>query len=74
MTAEFPTIATLHAGYAAGLSPTDQLRGIYARLKELDDPGIFITLIPEEEALAAAQALGPFDPVAKPLWGVPFAA
>ncbi len=74
MTAEFPTIATLHAGYAAGLSPADRLRGIYARLKELDDPGIFITLIPEEEAVAAAQALGPFDPVAKPLWGVPFAA
>ncbi len=38
------------------------------------DPGIFITLRPEAEAIAAAEALPPFDPEAYPLWGLPFAA
>ncbi len=29
--------------------------------------------MPEAEALAQAAALPPFDPVSRPLWGVPFA-
>ena len=69
---EFPTIASLHAAYAKGLSPADLVAGIHAKLAGINDPGIFITLIPEEEAKAAATALGVFDP-ARPLWGIPFA-
>lgn len=68
----FPTIAALRAAYAAGLGPAEIVAGIHARLAEIDDPGIFVTLIPRAEAMAAAEALGPFDP-ARPLWGVPFA-
>ncbi|WP_112310674.1 allophanate hydrolase [Pseudogemmobacter bohemicus] len=74
MSVEFPTIASLHTAYATGLSPAGVVANIHMRLKALNDPGIFITLIAEEDAIAAARALGPFDPVARPLWGVPFAA
>ena len=69
----FPTIPALHAAYEAGLDPRAVVSEAYRRLAALDDPGIFITLVPEAEALAAAEALGSFDPAAKPLWGVPFA-
>ncbi|MFO7482804.1 amidase family protein, partial [Oceanibaculum nanhaiense] len=69
---EFPTIASLHAAYAKGLNPADLVAGIHAKLAGINDPGIFITLIPEAEAKAAAAALGAFDP-ARPLWGIPFA-
>ena len=69
----FPTIAGLHAAYEDGLTPHAVLIEAYRRLAAVDDPGIFITLVPEAEALAAAAALGTFDPVEKPLWGVPFA-
>ncbi len=46
---------------------------IYRRIADIDDPGVFLALVSEEEARAAVSALGPFDPVAKPLWGLPFA-
>ncbi len=70
---EFPTVSALHAAYRARRSVADVLAGLYARIAEADDPGIFIALVPEKDARAAAGKLGPFDPVAKPLWGIPFA-
>lgn len=46
------------------------LRAAYARIRAWNDPALFITLRPEEEALAAARALaGKTD---LPLFGVPF--
>ncbi|MBB2961399.1 allophanate hydrolase [Methylobacterium sp. R2-1] len=69
----FPTISALHAAYATGLHPRAVLAETYRRLAAIDDPGIFLTLLPETETVAATEALGPFDPVAQPLWGVPFA-
>ncbi|GEL43249.1 allophanate hydrolase [Methylorubrum extorquens] len=69
----FPTISALHAAYASGLGPREILAETYRRLAAIDDPGIFLTLLPEAETFAAAAALGPFDPAEKPLWGVPFA-
>lgn len=69
----FPTITTLHSAYASGLDPREVIVETYRRLVALDDPGIFITLVPEAAASAAAAALGAFNPAAKPLWGVPFA-
>ncbi len=69
----FPTIPALHAAYEGGLDPRAVVAGAYRRIAEIDDPGIFLALVPEAEALAAADALGAFDPQAKPLWGVPFA-
>jgi allophanate hydrolase len=66
-------IAALHAAYAAGLSSGEVIAETYRRIAEAADPAIFITQRPEDAALAEAQALPPFDPVAYPLWGVPFA-
>ncbi|MCJ2094278.1 allophanate hydrolase [Methylobacterium sp. J-072] len=69
----FPTLPALHAAYAEGLAPETVIAETYRRIAEVDDPGLFLALVPEAQARAAARALGAFDPVAKPLWGVPFA-
>lgn len=66
-------IASLHAAYRDGASVGDVIATIYARIETADDPGIFIHLAARADLVAAAEALGPFDPLAKPLWGVPFA-
>jgi allophanate hydrolase len=73
MTADLPfTIPALHAAYAAGLPVADVIAQVYARIEAVADPAIFIHLLPEADAQAAAASLGPFDP-ARPLWGIPFA-
>ncbi|WP_421913056.1 allophanate hydrolase [Mesorhizobium sp.] len=66
-------IDSLHAAYAAGATLADMIETVHARIEAADDPGIFIHLAGRADMLAQAQQLGPFDPVAKPLWGVPFA-
>lgn len=66
------TIPALHAAYAAGTPVAQVIAQVYDRIAEVGDPAIFITLFPQDEVLAAAAALGPFDP-GRPLWGVPFA-
>jgi allophanate hydrolase len=66
-------IAGLHKSYAAGLTPAEVIAAVYARITAAADPGIFIALVDHAKALAAAEALPPFDPAAFPLWGVPFA-
>ncbi len=66
-------IAWLHKSYAAGLTPAEVIAAVYARIAAAGDPGIFIALVDHAKALAAAEALPPFDPAAFPLWGVPFA-
>jgi allophanate hydrolase len=65
--------ARLHAAYADGVEPAAVVREVYRRIAASGDGGIFLCLIPEEEAVGAAQALGTFDPGARPLWGLPFA-
>jgi allophanate hydrolase len=67
------TILALHAAYAGGLDPRRVIAETYRRIAAADDPGIFISLVPENEAQTAAASLGRFDPAARPLWGVPFA-
>ncbi|MDV2985410.1 UNVERIFIED_CONTAM: allophanate hydrolase [Methylobacteriaceae bacterium AG10] len=69
----FPSLSALHAAYADGLSPEAVVAETYRRIAAADDPGIFLALVPEAEARAAARALGPFDLERTPLWGVPFA-
>lgn len=64
---------SLHACYAAGGDPAAVLAEAHRRLAEAQNPGVFIDLIPLEDAQAAARALPPFDPAAHPLWGLPFA-
>ncbi len=73
MPESFPTIAQLHAAYASGQSPSQIVADAYRRIAAVNDPGIFIALLPEADARAAADALPPFDPAAFPLWGIPFA-
>jgi len=66
-------IASLHKAYAAGSTVDDMLDAAFDRLQAAIDPGIFLHLATRAELSAAASALGPFDPAAKPLWGIPFA-
>ena len=66
------TLSSLRAAYASGLKPETVVAEVYRRIRLADDPGIFIHLPEEAETMAAASALGPYDPV-KPLWGIPFA-
>lgn len=73
MPESFPTIAQLHAAYTGGQSPSETVAEVYRRIAAVDDPGIFITLLPEATVLATTAALPPFDPAAFPLWGIPFA-
>ncbi len=63
---------TLHAAYREGLDPQSVVTEAFSRLQALDDPGIFIATT-EPAAGRALEALGPFDPERKPLWGLPFA-
>ncbi len=63
----------LHAAYAQGLSAERVVEHMLARIADVADPGIFITQVTPADLKAAARALGPFDPVRWPLWGVPFA-
>ncbi|MFI0843736.1 allophanate hydrolase [Mesorhizobium sp. IMUNJ 23232] len=66
-------IRSLQEAYAGGLSVEAAIEAVFARLEAVDDPGIFLHLADRKSLLAEAGALGAFDPVAKPLWGVPFA-
>ena len=66
------TLSSLRTAYAAGTSPREVVEQVYARIEAVGDPHIFLCLFDKAEVLAAADALGPYDPT-KPLWGVPFA-
>lgn len=69
----FPTIASLHAQYAAGGRPDEVIAAVYAAINEANDPGIFIHLAAQTDVRARVAMLPPFDPATMPLWGVPFA-
>jgi allophanate hydrolase len=43
----FPTIPLLHAAYADGRDPRTVVAEAYRRLAAVDDPGIFLALVPE---------------------------
>ncbi|WJR65146.1 allophanate hydrolase [Neorhizobium sp. CSC1952] len=65
-------IASLRTFYRSGGSVTDIVEAVFARIAEVNDPGIFIHLAEKAAVLAEAAKLGAFDPK-KPLWGIPFA-
>jgi allophanate hydrolase len=67
------TVAALHQAYTQGVSAEAVLDETFRRIHAAGDPGIFLHLIDKAAARAEARALGAFDPVAKPLWGIPFA-
>ena len=66
-------IPDLHRDYAMGVSAELIVEGVFDAIHSASDPGIFITLVERDAARRAARMLGQFDPLAKPLWGVPFA-
>lgn len=66
------TITTLRAAYADGLRPEAVTAEVWRRIEAAQDPGIFLHLADRDQAVAAAAALGAFDPD-RPLWGIPFA-
>ncbi|MDF1854606.1 allophanate hydrolase [Pseudooceanicola sp.] len=66
------TIPDLHRAYASGVSPEAVIAQVFARIADINDPGIFLAMPSEGAARAEAAALGAFD-AARPLWGVPFA-
>jgi len=66
-------IFSLHEAYRNGLSPRAVVEECRRRIDKANDPGIFLHLIDPDSMAAEADALGPFDPLERPLWGVPFA-
>jgi len=67
------TISSLHAAYREGLSPVEVAAEVLKRVARAGDPGIFISLAAPDRLKQEAETLGPFDPEAKPLYGIPIA-
>lgn len=66
------TLNALRDAYAGGITPSEVIDEVFARLDAVDDPAIFIHLRARDELRNEADALGDYDPD-KPLWGIPFA-
>ena len=66
-------LSRLHQAYEAGVTVEEVVAEAFRRIEAADDPGIFIYLAELESIRAQTSALGPFDRVAKPLWGAPVA-
>src|SRR5580693_4717814 len=65
-------IGSLQAHYSSGiLTPGDVIREVYRRIRALTDNPIWIHLVPEEDAVRAAEAL--HGTASSPLFGIPFA-
>ena len=65
-------IGTLQSGYHSGaFTPGDVVAEVYRRIRALENNPIWICLIREEDAIAAADALA--DSPNKSLFGIPFA-
>ena len=68
------TVAALVAGHRSGeIVPGETVARTYARIREVDDPAIFITLREEAAVQAEARALPAGTDAALPLHGVPVA-
>src|SRR6201747_1034505 len=68
------TVAAMVAAHRAGaMSPARTVARSFQRIRDHNDPAIFISLRDEAEALAEAEALTRKDAVLLPLYGVPVA-
>src|SRR6202049_866493 len=68
------TVAAMVAAHRAGtVSPAQTIARSFWRIRDHDDPAIFISLREEKEAIAEAQALSTEDAAQLPLYGVPVA-
>lgn len=68
-------IRSLEEGYRKqAISPTQVVRDVYARIREVGERPVWLTLVDEEVSLARAQELEAVgDREALPLYGIPFA-
>lgn len=68
------TVAEILAAHRAGtLSPAQTVARSFQRIRDHNDPAIFISLRDEKQALAEAEALAAKDALQLPLYGVPVA-
>jgi allophanate hydrolase len=68
------TVAAIVAAHRAGtVSPAQTVARSFARIRDHNDPAIFISLRDEKQALAEADALAAKDAAQLPLYGVPVA-
>ena len=68
------TLASLVAGHRSGeIALGETVARTFARIREVDDPAIFITLREEEAVQADARALAAGGGASLPLYGVPVA-
>src|SRR5690242_4358775 len=68
------TVAAIVAAHRAGsVSPAQTVARSYQRIRDHNDPAVFISLRAEKDALAEAEALASKDADALPLLGVPVA-
>lgn len=75
MGAEQPeTIAAIVAAHRAGtITPAQTVARTYQRIRDHNDPAIFISLRDEKDAIAEAEKLAARDATSLPLYGVPVA-
>jgi allophanate hydrolase len=63
---------SLHLAYqSGGLDPGEVVREVYRRIGSRGDDGVWLSLVPQQQAEASARALGPRRPEL-PLYGLPF--
>ncbi|MDO9295357.1 allophanate hydrolase [Bradyrhizobium sp.] len=68
------TIAEIVAAHRAGaMTPAQTVARAYQRIRDHNDPAVFISLREEKDAVAEAEALAKKDPAQLPLFGVPVA-
>ncbi len=68
------TIAAIVAAHSAGeLSPAQTIARSFARIRDYDDPAVFISLRDEKDAVREAEELKAKDAAELPLFGVPVA-
>src|SRR6195256_1293296 len=68
------TVAAIVAAHRAGtMTPAQTVARSYQRIRDHNDPAVFISLRDEKAALAEAEALASKDAAALPLYGVPVA-
>jgi allophanate hydrolase len=68
------TVAAILAAHRAGtVSPAQTVARRFARIREHNDPAVFISLRDEKQAIAEAEALSAKDALLLPLYGIPVA-
>jgi allophanate hydrolase len=65
--------AMVSAHRSRAVSPAQTVARSFARIREHDDPAVFISLRDEKQALAEAEALATKDAAQLPLYGIPVA-